>query len=132
MSCVFKIILALIILLNLLVLKYLFPECYINLSEGLTRDRGSWRRHIHVVDYWCPLRLSFGVIAILFSLVSVLVFVFFYFVVVTTYLFYQYAFILSFPCNYVSLFLSNRGTLLAALFFIGMSCRCTSLPIPCP
>ena len=23
----------------------------LNLSEGLTRDRGSWRRHIHVLDY---------------------------------------------------------------------------------
>ena len=23
----------------------------LNLSEGLTKDRGSWRRHIHVLDY---------------------------------------------------------------------------------
>ena len=23
----------------------------LNLSEGLTRDRGSWRRHIYVLDY---------------------------------------------------------------------------------
>ena len=23
----------------------------LNLFEGLTRDRGSWRRHIHVLDY---------------------------------------------------------------------------------
>ena len=23
----------------------------LNLSEVLTRDRGSWRRHIHVLDY---------------------------------------------------------------------------------
>ena len=22
----------------------------LNLSEGMTRDRGSWRRHIHVLD----------------------------------------------------------------------------------
>ena len=38
----------------------------LNLSGGLTRDRGiSWRRHIHVLDYCCPLRLPLGFLAIL-------------------------------------------------------------------
>ena len=49
----------------------------LNLSEGLTRDRGSWRRHIHVLYYWCPLRLPFGVLALLLlSVLLLLVFCF--------------------------------------------------------
>ena len=67
------------------------------------------------------------------SLVSLLlVFVFFYFVVGSTYLFYLYAFNLSFSRSYVSLSFSSWGTPLAALSFVGMSFHRPSLPRPCP
>ena len=101
----------------------------LNLSEGLTRDRGSWRRHIH--DYWYPLRLPLSVLVILL-LSFLLLLVLFSFVVGSTYLFYLYAFLLFFPCTYVLLFFSSWGTPLVALSFMGMSCRRPSLPKPCP
>ena len=105
----------------------------LNLSEGLTRDRGSWRRHIHVLGYWCHLRLPFDVFSLLLiSFLLLLVFLFSFFVVGSTYLFYFYAFNLSFTCSYVSLSFSSRGTPLAMLSFMGMGCRRPYLPKPCP
>ena len=44
----------------------------LNLSVDLTRDRNSWRHHIHVLDYWCPLSLPFSVLNLLhLSFVSI-------------------------------------------------------------
>ena len=63
----------------------------LNLSEGLTKNRGNWRRHILVLDYWCPRRILFYVLAILlFSfLFKFLCPLLFYFVRGSTHFFYR-------------------------------------------
>ena len=39
----------------------------LHLSADLTRDRSSWRRLIHVLDYWCPLSVPFVSLTSCFS-----------------------------------------------------------------
>ena len=52
----------------------------LNLSEDLTRNRGKWRRLIHVLDYWFSLRLLVGVLVLwlLFVAITIIIIVFFF------------------------------------------------------
>ena len=133
----------------------------LNLSRDLTRDRGRWRRLIHVLDYWFSLRLLVGVLVLwlLFVAITIIIIVFFF----TFNCFFTLFYYIHMHCIYIILclkvtlvcdkmqtcgvrfsrtrshqlqnlilFFLESGDSLAAFSLMGISCHCPSLLGPCP
>ena len=82
----------------------------LHLSKDLTRDMGSWRRLIHVLNYWlCPTNLSFYCF-LSFTQHSLTTFLFLLFIF--TFIF--------FICSYLFIYLLSFLTL---LLMINMCCK---------
>ena len=77
-----------------------------------TRDRGSWRRHIRVLDYWCLLKLPFGVPAILLLSFPLLLVFFCFLFCSCFYLFFIYRLCIYLSRVVMSLYHSRAGGLL--------------------
>ena len=87
----------------------------LHLSEDLTRDRGNWRRLIHVSDYWCSFAYQLMLLFFAFAfLYSILLFVFFSWVFKIIYVFVYLFICFKYWVFFLSIHLwiiSSRGTL---------------------
>ena len=126
----------------------------LHLSVDLTRDRGSWRRLIHALDYWYALHLLVGVLYGFYSfyyyyccfLLLLFLLYFVYICIVSTFILCLRVTLGRYDASMrcylqphsvldvtkTSLILSRVGGLFGLLPFMDMSCRRPSLPKPWP